>query len=128
MAKDTLDLTSEAPISFDAQVDIPTPDGNAKRITITYKWRDRIQMAALFDSYLAAARKEEPAAERPLAEAVKATIESDVEAIFDVATGWKLGADFDAQNLRKLCTRYPGAASAILGHYRDALTRGRLGN
>lgn len=123
-----LDLDSTDSLDFESTVDIPTPSGAPIKIPFTFVYRDRLQMAQLFDAFVAEAKAAEPAPDTTMVDAVDAAIGSDVALIKRVATGWGLEAAFDDTNLRKLCTRYSGAGSAILSHYRVALTQGRLGN
>lgn len=123
-----LDLESGDTLDFDRAVDIPTPNGKPLKVTFTFKYRDRKAMAALLDSYMDRAKNQAQGDEKPSAELVAAAISADVEAIQDIATGWNIDAPFDAENLRKLCTKYAGAALAIVTDYRVSLTHGRLGN
>lgn len=125
-----LDLDSTDSLDFEREVSIPTPDGRPLKLPITYRYRDRVGMAALFDGFAAAAKaaNEQPD-DTTNAAAVQAALDADVRTILDIATGWGLeGVPFDDANVRKLCIRYAGAATAILMDYRVSLTQGRLGN
>lgn len=130
-----LDLEPDDRITFDRAVDIPTPDGKGLKITFTFKHRDRQALAELFDGYITKARAtteqrtEQRADAAPLlADDTRTAIDNDVATLIDVATGWNVDAPFDSDNLRKLCTKFAGAAMAIVSDYRVSLTQGRLGN
>lgn len=130
MAKIKLDLEASDRLTYDRIVDIPTPDGKPLKVTFTFLHRDREAIAALFDAYREKAREEKQADQQdvPSAEAVRQAIDNDVETLQDIATGWNIDAPFDAEHLRKLCTKYAGAALAVVTDYRISLTQGRLGN
>ena len=124
-----LDLDSTDSLDFTREVSIPTPDGRALKIPFTYRYRDRVAMAALFDGFAASAKADaDQPADTSNAAAVQAALDADVRTVLDIATGWGLEAPFDEANVRKLCIRYAGAATAILMDYRVSLTQGRLGN
>lgn len=125
-----LDLDSTESLDFDREVAIPTPDGRALKLPITYRYRDRVEIAELFDTFAAAARASvEQRADTSNADAVQAALDTDVRTILDIAVRWGLEhVPFDEVNVRKLCVRYAGAATAILMDYRVSLTQGRLGN
>jgi hypothetical protein len=130
VAKIKLDLESTESLTYDHTVSIPTPDGKGLKVTFTFKYRDRIAIAALSASWRdrASARTEPTDESVPADEVVRRMIDSDVDAILDVASGWNIDAPFDRDNLRKLCIKYAGAAIAILNDYGVSMTQGRLGN
>lgn len=124
-----LDLDPSDNLDFERAVSIPTPTGKPLSITFTFKYRDRVAMARLFDEYLARSGAEPVPDETPkLADSVRAAIDTDVATIQDLAVGWNIDAPFDADNIAKLVRKYPGAALAIVSDYRVSLTQGRLGN
>lgn len=123
-----VDLDPQGPLTFKRDVEIPTPDGASLTLPVVFKYRDREAVAALFDGYRAEADAEAAVPNRPVAESVRAAIESDVRTLRDLMDGWGLDYPFDDDHLRKLCVRYAGAAFAIVTDYRVSLTAGRLGN
>ncbi len=130
-----LDLDATDVITFDRAVDIPTFDGRPLKITFTFTYRDREQVAALFDSYkkrsedAAKARLEQAGADdESIMEIVRKTLADDVEMLMEIASGWNIDAPWNAESVRKMCLRYAGAATAIVTDYRISLTQGRLGN
>jgi hypothetical protein len=146
-----LDLDSPSDeITFDNVANIPTPDGKGIAIPFTFKYRDKLEVAAFFDAYttrdreakeaakarLAAAAKPaegeaaaEAAAAKSLVEIAAESTQRDVATTFEFATGWDVeGRPFNAEQLTKLYTKYPGGAVALLMQYYSFLTEGRLGN
>lgn len=102
MAK--LTLTPDA--TFKSKVAVPVPGGVAD-VVFTFKYRDRDELQKWFK------------------DSRKAT---DEEVIIDVAEGWDLDDEFNAESIKKLCTKYPGAGFAITKHYAAELAGIREGN
>lgn len=145
-----LDLDATDSLDFEREVTLPTPNGKGQKVTFTFKYRNRQEVADLFDGYnrralaeaAATAAAEERAAltvqtigqEAPLVVdlsiqgAVRDAIDDDVATVMDMVTGWNLEAEWSRDNVRKLLLRYAGAAVAIVSDYRVSLTQGRLGN
>jgi hypothetical protein len=130
VAKIKLDLEPSESLTYEHAVNIPTPDGKGLKVSFTFKYRDRIAVAALSSTWSdrATARTELAGDTATSDETVRRMIDADVDAIMDVASGWNIDAPFDRDNLRKLCIKYAGAALAILNDYGVSVTQGRLGN
>ena len=141
MAKERikLDLDSTDDLDFEREIAIPTPDGRELLIPFTCKYRDRVAIAELFDTFsqvgdapkaAAAPRKGRKAATPPptLGQGAVAAAQADADSIMKCFTGWGLDMPFNRDNVVKLVTRYPGATLALLLDYRVSLTQGRLGN
>ena len=151
MGKIKLNLDDDDNLDFDRAVAIPQP--TAKKdpllVTFTFKWRNRRDVAALFDDYIERARalakatedraKERAAAEeagqavpdepvKTMAQLADEGVARDIEVMKDIATGWNIDAPFDDEHLAKFFRKYPGAGAAIANDYRVSLTEGRLGN
>lgn len=145
-----LDLDASDNLDFKREVTLPTPDGKGLKVEFTFKYRDREAVGELFAAYAdqsgadMLARSEARAKAIAAAEqagqdttaaraeinrkAVAEVIDDDVATVMEMATGWNIEASFNADNVRKLCTKYAGAAVAIVADYRVSLTQGRLGN
>lgn len=152
MANIKIDLDPKGPITYDREVAIPTPSGKPLKVTFTFKHRNREEMAALREKYIAKARDnyilatvevEEERARREadknagrtymppdpkLVEGVPEAIASDVAAVLDVANGWNLDYEFTAENVGKFLALYAAAPKAIGDDYFVSMTEGRLGN
>lgn len=143
--KQKIDLDAPEPPTFKWPVKIPTPRGE---ITITFDFiaRDREALAAWTAEIVERAQAEWQAAQAaetaeqadagPFASltpkdvrdtAAKQTA-ADVDAIQQIASGWDLAHEFNAENIGKLCNRYPAAGQAVGRAYRVAHAEGRLGN
>lgn len=130
-----IELDPAEPPVIARDVTIPTARG-ARVLPVRYRYRDRQQLAELFDSYNERAEADrlreqsrtlaEPAPS--IREMEAANIEADVLALLDVLEGWGLGLPFTADNLRKMCVQHPAAAFTIVEDYRSVMTKGRLGN
>jgi predicted P-loop ATPase len=120
-------LTLDAPLTFKRTVDIPTPEGLTAEVGFVFKHRDKVEMAKLMDAYYEKARRPHDE-EMTLEAAAKLAIESDIESVLDVAEGWDLPYDFNADSLRKLFMKYAGAALAIITEYKAGLLEGRRKN
>ena len=123
-----LDLDSTDSLDFEVTVPIPTPDGKALKIPFTFKYRDRVQTAQLFDTFRERAEATSDDTDAALAAIVTDAIEADAEMLLDIASGWGIDLEWNRDNASKFCRRYAGAARAVLAEYRTALTQGRLGN
>jgi len=129
-------LDPEEPITFTASVPLPTFDGRKLEIEWTFKHRTREEMGKWIDAQIAAAKAAAEATQEGEGEQTKSIeqllreqTERETASILDVAVGWNVeGFDFNAENVAKLLNMYPGAANAVLEHYRVSLTQGRVGN
>lgn len=140
MAKIKLNLDENDNLDFERAVTIPetTAKKNPLRVTFTFRYRNRLEVAELFDGYIersrAAIKEAEERAEagieerKTMAELAQEGIKRDIETMRDIATGWNIDAPFDDEHLTKFFTKYPGAGGAIANDYRVSLTEGRLGN
>lgn len=141
-SKPKIDLDSVEPATFPWTVKIPTPRGEID-VEFQFIARTRAEMAAHHAAIIERAQQEWSAAKQaaepvtedmPFAkpaeviESAKRQTASDVEAILQIAKGWNLPHEFNAENLTKLCDRYHAAGGAIGAAYREAHARGRLGN
>jgi hypothetical protein len=129
-------------------VKFPMPTGGEGAIEWTYKYRTRSEYAEFLDGLVEANRtaaEVKPAAAKKKAKAgaddapaarevgytetfFKATTDSQVRHVLQIADGWNLPEPFTAENIEKLCDTMPGAVSAAIDAYRSACVEGRLGN
>lgn len=92
--------------TFQAKVGIPVPGGNAD-IVVTLKYRDRDELASWTTAN---------------------ETTGELEVMADVVLGWDLEDEFGADNLKRLCDKYPGASRAIVTAYVRELAGIRQGN
>lgn len=131
MAKIQIDLDPKGPVTYTRTVNLPTPDGKGLAVEFTFKYRDQIEMAEMAADWQRRVEARSTGADVSNTDPVQAArdaIASDVRTLQEVASGWNIDAPFDDANLTKLCTRYAGAAMAVVLDYRVSLTQGRLGN
>lgn len=140
MAKIKIDLDASDIITVTREVSIPTASGKPLKIKFDFKHRDRVAMNEFQDENAARAKvviervrgeiaeKERDGDGRLGQSFVLEAIKRDADAIMEIATGWNVDAEFNADNLQKLCRGYPGAAAAIVNDYRVTMNEGRLGN
>jgi hypothetical protein len=102
-------LKIQANPTFNAPVDIPTPEG-VVRIKMVFKHMDT-------DAYNEFIKRE--------AELQR----SNEDAIMDIAEGWSgVDGDFVRENVAKVCKQYHAAASAIVTAFIKELTQAKVGN
>ena len=127
------------PKNFKATIQVPLHEGQAGTIQVSYIYRSRKEFGAFVDELLAAVPKQAAAAvadESSAAAAEKYSLAADLgksidtqaDYIMRIADGWDLDEPFNRQSVYTLCDELPGAAVAIIEHYRNAVSEGRLGN
>lgn len=122
------------PKTFTHTISVPMPEGGHASVQMVYVYRTRTEFGAFVDALLKTAGTAPPASQAPedvafsLHQALQATRDTNADYILQIAEGWNLDEDFNRANLVQLCDELPGAAMAIIEHYRAALTEGRLGN
>lgn len=94
--------------TFKAKVGIPV-HGSAKPVEVefTFKHRPRSDLMPWLD-----AQKERP----------------DAELVMEIAEGWELDDEFNAENCARLCDNYAGAGQAIVLGYLEELSGHRAKN
>jgi hypothetical protein len=139
------------------RVKFPMPDGDEGVITVTFKYRTRVEFGEMLDAIVNAAPAEtfaapvEPVAAKPVRgkkAAAPAAVAVDPVAPFRVAMAgmygtacdrnaehlmlsveaWDLDQPLSEKTLRQLADELPGACVAIMTAYNGACTEGRLGN
>lgn len=122
------------PKSFTHTVTVPMPEGGTASVQMRYLYRTRTEFGGFVDELIRSAGTPPPASQADddvafsLRAALAATRDTNADYILQIAEGWNLDEDFNRLNLVQLCDELPGAALAIIEHYRLALTEGRLGN
>jgi hypothetical protein len=122
------------PKTFTHTISVPMPEGGHASVQMVYVYRTRTEFGAFVDALLKTAGTAPPASQQAedvafsLRQALEATRDTNADYILQIAEGWNLDEDFNRANLVQLCDELPGAAMAIIEHYRAALTEGRLGN
>ncbi|MBP6544230.1 MAG: hypothetical protein KA265_16695 [Piscinibacter sp.] len=141
MKKTRVDLDPKGPITFEREVAIPTPTGEALQVCFAFVVRSRVEYAEFVTRRISRMKVfEEPQAEvlkieaqperKPeLADLAAEANKRAAENILDMARDWGIeGADFTRENVVKFCNLYPGAERAIFDDYQTGSLEGRLGN
>lgn len=142
-----LDLEPAADFTFPRPIAIPNETGAKLIVTFDFAYRDRKAFAEVQDTFMkraeeafemtqAISKAQAEATEKgedftppKLVDLQAKALERDVEAVMLCARGWNAdGLEFNADNVSRFLTRYPGAGMAIVSDYRVSLTEGRLGN
>ncbi|WP_343728523.1 phage tail assembly chaperone [Duganella sp.] len=143
------------PKDFKKTLTVVSIDGVSDTLSITYIYRDPVQMAELLDKRAAAAAAEAEASakaalEAEAAEAAATEQGRDAAAapvkipsikegylaqahaaaneVLEIATGWDVDDAFTAENLLVLEKEFPGALVAIQARYQQAVTEVRVKN
>ena len=115
---------------FKAMVLIPIVGSEPEKIEFTFKYRDREELAALFDEWNA--KRDEFKAglgDKPTwSEIVAADTEQQSQQIKDLVIGWGFDDKFDDKSIRAFVKSCHGAAEAVVNAYQGAFNRARLGN
>lgn len=116
--------------TFKAPVLIPIVGDEPEQIEFTFKYRDREELAALFDAWNLKRREiRETLGETPtLSEIVAADTEQQVQQIKDLVLGWGFDDKFDDQSIKAFVKSCQGATEAVVNAYEGAYGRARLGN
>ena len=128
------------PKHFKATIQVPLHEGQAGTIQVSYIYRTRKEFGSFVDELLAAVPKQAAVAvpdetaaaaaagKYSLAADLGKSIDTQSDYIMRIADGWDLDEPFNRQSVYTLCDELPGAAVAIIEHYRNAVSEGRLGN
>lgn len=116
--------------SFKATVLIPIVGSEPEKIEFTFKYRDRLELAALFDEWnrnrkdALAALGDQPS----LSEVVAADAAQQAQQIKDLVVGWSFDDKFDEKNIASFVKSCQGATEAVVDAYQGAYNQARLGN
>lgn len=95
--------------TFEAAVKIHVPGGSRVPVKFVFRHRNRASVKVLWEE-------------------VKDGKHSDVELVMQLACGWELDDEFNADNVGLLVDSYAGAAGEILDTYFRELAGAREGN
>lgn len=116
--------------TFKAFVSIPIVGGEPEKIEFTFKYRDRIELAALFDEWRAKDKELRAGFGEniTLSDVVAAETEHQVQRVKDLVSGWAFDDKFDDKSIRALVKSCQGTTEAVIGTYESAYGQARLGN
>ncbi|MBV4518532.1 phage tail assembly chaperone [Pseudomonas sp. SWRI74] len=117
--------------TFTVEVAIPQVGGRPAMVPFTFKYRDRTELAELFDAWK---EKAEAIGERfkgtepTLSEVTAAEVEQGVAQIKDLVVSWGFGDKFNDESITALVKSCIGVSDAVVKAYSDAFGNARLGN
>ena len=117
--------------TFTVDVAIPQVGGKPAMVPFTFKYRDRTELAELFDTWK---EKAEALGERfngtepTMSEVTAAEVEQGVAQINDLVVSWGFGDKLNDESITALVKSCVGVSDAVVKAYSDAFGKARLGN
>lgn len=117
--------------TFTVDVAIPQVGGKPAMVPFTFKYRDRTELAELFDTWK---EKAEALGERfngtesTMSEVTAAEVEQGVAQIKDLVVSWGFGDKLNDESITALVKSCVGVSDAVVKAYSDAFGKARLGN
>ena len=117
------------PKNFKLPVTFPLLEGGEGKIEVTFKYRTRTEFGTFIDGLFEAANESQPADGKfSMADLMAKTRDKNAVYLLDALEGWNLDEPLNRETAEQLCDELPGAATAIMERYRQAIVEGRLGN
>ena len=120
---------AQAP-TFVGGVMIPIVGQEPVKVEFTFKYRNRIELAALFDEWNQR-RKDglEKFGNKPsVSEIIAVDTENQMQQIKDLVVGWEFDDEFDDESVKALVTSCHGTTEAVVDAYQAAFAKARTGN
>jgi hypothetical protein len=120
---------AQAP-TFTGAVMVPVVGQDPVKVEFTFKYRDRIELAALFDGWNQRQKQSlEQFGDKPtMSQIVAVDTENQVQQIKDLVVGWEFDDKFDDEGIKALVTSCHGATEAVVNAYQAAYAKARTGN
>lgn len=120
---------AQAP-TFLGAVMIPVVGQEPVKVEFTFKYRNRIELAALFDEWN---QRREDGQERfgenpTVSEIIAVDTENQMQQIKDLVVGWEFDDKFDDESIKALVTSCHGTTEAVVDAYQAAFAKARTGN
>lgn len=116
--------------TFNAPVLIPIVGSAPEKVEFTFKYRDRAELAALFDEWNEARDKARAAlGDKPSwSEIVAVDTEQQTQQIKDLVVGWGFDDEYNDDSIVAFVKSCQGAAESVVKAYEGAYSQARLGN
>ena len=116
--------------TFNAPVLIPIVGSAPEKVEFTFKYRDRTELAALYDEWNEARNKARAAlGDKPSwSEVVAVDTEQQAQQIKDLVVSWGFDDEYSDDNIVAFVKSCQGAAEAVVKAYEGAYSQARLGN
>lgn len=120
---------AQAP-TFLGAVMIPVVGQEPVKVEFTFKYRNRIELAALFDEWNQRRKDgQERFGEKPtVSEIIAVDTENQMQQIKDLVVGWEFDDKFDDESIKVLVTSCHGTTEAVVDAYQAAFAKARTGN
>ncbi|MBB4813927.1 phage tail assembly chaperone [Pseudomonas rhodesiae] len=120
---------AQAP-TFLGAVMIPVVGQEPVKVEFTFKYRNRIELAALFDEWNQRRKDgQERFGENPtVSEIIAVDTENQMRQIKDLVVGWEFDDKFDDESIKALVTSCHGTTEAVVDAYQAAFAKARTGN
>ncbi|SFS27626.1 phage tail assembly chaperone [Pseudomonas sp. NFACC42-2] len=120
---------AQAP-TFLGAVMIPVVGQEPVKVEFTFKYRNRIELAALFDEWNQRRKDgQERFGENPtVSEIIAVDTENQMQQIKDLVVGWEFDDKFDDESIKALVTSCHGTTEAVVDAYQAAFAKARTGN
>lgn len=120
---------AQAP-TFLGAVMIPVVGQEPVKVEFTFKYRNRIELAALFDEWNQRRKDgQERFGEKPtVSEIIAVDTENQMQQIKDLVVGWEFDDKFDDESIMALVTSCHGTTEAVVDAYQAAFAKARTGN
>lgn len=116
--------------TFLGAVMIPIVGQEPVKVDFKFKYRNRVELAALFDEWNQRRKDgQERFGEKPtVSEIVAIDTENQMQQIKDLVVGWEFDDKFDDESIKALVTSCHGTTEAVVDAYQAAFTKARTGN
>lgn len=116
--------------TFTAPVLIPIVGSAPEKVEFTFKYRDRAELAALFDEWNKKRKKAQAAlGDKPSwSEIVAVDTEQQTQQIKDLVVDWGFDDEYSDGNIVAFVKSCQGAAEAVVKAHEGAYNQARLGN
>ena len=120
---------AQAP-TFLGAVMIPVVGQEPVKVEFTFKYRNRIELAALFDEWN---QRREDGQERfgenpTVSEIIAVDTENQIQQIKDLVVVWEFEDKFDDESIKALVTSCHGTTEAVVDAYQAAFAKARTGD
>lgn len=116
--------------TFLGAVMIPVVGQEPVKVDFTFKYRNRVELAALFDEWNQRRKEglERFGEDSTVSQIVAIDTENQVQQIKDLVVGWEFDDKFDDESIKALVTSCQGTTEAVVDAYQAAFTKARTGN
>jgi len=117
--------------TFTVDVAIPQVGGKPAMVPFTFKYRDRTELAELFDAWKAKAEaigERFKGVEPTISEVTEAEVEQGVGQVKDLVVSWGFTDKLSDESITALVKSCVGVSDSVVKAYSEAFGKARLGN